>query len=725
MTMKQIVQDLNSKQTRIVEVPVPKPGRGEALIKTGASLVSAGTERTLVEFSEKSLLGKARARPDLVKQTLEKVKREGLISTAEAVRNRLDEFLPLGYSSAGRIVAVGDELVGFKVGDRVACAGGGYAVHAEYVTVPQNLIVPLSDDVDFEHGAFATLGAIALHGYRLADLQIGERVAVIGLGLLGLLTIQIARSGGCRVLGIDLNPDRIALARQLGVSAIEVEGALDVERSETGGKGFDAVIICADTSSSDPVHLAGEIARDRAKVVSIGAVGLKIPRKLYYDKELTFLVSRSYGPGRYDPSYEEEGKDYPIGYVRWTEGRNLSAFVDLLADHRVDVRPLITHRFPIEKGVDAYSLITGEVDEKYVGILLTYPEVEAETRQFQRQVQIGEARVPVSGRVTLGVVGAGNFATAVMLPTMKRIDDLELIAIASGKGLTSRHAADRYGFRYAATEADQILQDESISTIAILTRHNLHAELVVRGLSAGKHVFCEKPLALSLKELDEIIAVLQSAERLLMVGFNRRFAPLSQSLKAFMQDVAGPKIITYRVNAGPLPQTHWLLDPVEGGGRIIGEACHFIDFISFIVNSDPVGVRTIGTGAGANGVAGDVIITLEYRDGSIGSISYLAAGDRSFPKERIEVFGGGKVAVLDDFRSLELVSEGRKKRQRSRFRQDKGHQAEWEAFVQAIQTGGPPPIPYDDLISTTKGSIAAVHSLQLQQSLDIHTLKQD
>jgi predicted dehydrogenase len=721
--MKQIVQDLSKKETRIIDVPVPIPGKGEALVRTEASLVSAGTERMLVEFSEKSLLGKARSRPDLVKQTLDKVRRDGLINTVEAVRNRLDEFLPLGYSSAGKIVEVGDDLQGFKVGDRVACAGGGFAVHAEYATVPRNLLVPLPDEVDFERGAFSTLGAIALHGYRLADLQIGERVAVIGLGLLGLMAVQIARSGGCRVLGIDINDDRVKLANKLGVEAVEVNGAVEKSRSETGGKGFDAVIICADTTSNDPVQLAGEIARDRAKVVSVGAVGLKIPRNLYYDKEITFLVSRSYGPGRYDPTYEEDGQDYPIGYVRWTEGRNLSAFVDLLADGRVDVAPLISHRFPIEQGVDAYDVITGNVGEPFVGVILTYPETE--TVQFDRHLQIGEGVVAPSEKITLGVFGAGNFATAVMLPTLKRVDGLELIAISSGKGLKGSHAADRFGFRYSATDSDQILQDKGINSVAILTRHNLHANLVVAGLGAGKHVFCEKPLALNLNELDEIIDALEDTEGLLMVGFNRRFAPFSKALKEFMDPAGGPKVMTYRINAGPLPPTHWLYDPVEGGGRIIGEACHFIDFLTFITNSTPVSVRTIGAGSNTDTHDENVIITIDYADGSVGSISYLAAGDRSFPKERVEVFGGGRVAVLDDFRTLELVAEGRKAKHRSRLRQDKGHKGEWDAFVRAIQDGGPPPIPYVDLISTTKTSIAAVKSLHTQEAMDIASLTQN
>lgn len=725
VVMKQIVQDLGRKETRIIDVPVPKPGKGEALIRTAASLVSVGTERMLVDFSEKSLLGKARARPDLVQQTLEKVRREGLLSTIEAVRNKLDEVLPLGYSSAGTIVEVGDDLQGFRVGDRVACAGGGFAVHAEYATIPRNLMVALPDQVDFKQGAFTTLGAIALHGYRLAELQIGERVAVIGLGLLGLMAVQIARSGGCRVLGIDINQDRVEVAEKLGIAASGVEEAVERGRSETGGKGFDAVIICADTSSSDPVHLAGEIARDRAKVVSVGAVGLKIPRSLYYDKELTFLVSRSYGPGRYDPAYEQEGQDYPIGYVRWTEGRNLSAFVDLLADGRVDVEPLISHVLPIDQGLRAYDIITGRMEKPFIGILLTYPESDSVSGIIDRKIRVTDISVPPSGKVALGVIGAGNFASAVMLPALKRVEGIDLIAIATARGLKGSHAADRFGFQYSATEIEQILQDENINTIAILTRHNLHADLTVAGLQAGKHVFCEKPLALTLEELDEIMRILESSKNLLMVGFNRRFAALSKSLKEFIKPIQGPKVMTYRINAGPLHANHWLYDPHEGGGRIIGEVCHFIDYLTYLADSTPVKVRAIGAGSDTPANDENVIITLNYADGSIGSISYLATGDRSFPKERVEIFGGGRVAVLDDFRTLELVSDGRKAKRRSRLRQDKGHKAEWEAFVDAIRSGGPPPIPYDDLISTTKASFAAVKSLHTQEALDIATLTQN
>ncbi len=723
--MKQIVQDLGKKETRVIEVPIPKPGKGEALVRTGASLVSAGTERMLVQFAEKSLLGKAKARPDLVKQTLDKVRREGLISTVDAVRNKLDEFLPLGYSSAGTIIDMGEGLQGYRVGDRVACAGGGFAVHAEYAVIPRNLMSLLPDEVDLEQGAFATLGAIALHGFRLAELQIGERVAVIGLGLVGLMAVQIARSAGCRVLGIDINMDRVELSRKLGVEAVSVEGAVEKGRAETGGKGFDAVIICAATESSNPVELAGEIARDRARVISVGAVGLKIPRNLYYEKELTFLVSRSYGPGRYDPAYEEGGQDYPIGYVRWTEGRNLSAFVDLLVDGRVDVDTLITHRFPIAKGTEAYELITARSDDPFVGILLTYPETEDKMLPIDKQYPVRDVQTAPVDKVNLGVIGAGNFAKSTLLPNLRGMDGLELVAIASARGLKSSHAAERFGFGYAATETEQILRDESINTIAILTRHDLHAALTVAGLSAGKNVFCEKPLALDLDQLEEVNQALNETDKLLMVGFNRRFASLSIALKSFMETTPGPKVMTYRINAGPLPSNHWLYDPVEGGGRIIGEACHFIDFLIYIANALPIKVRTIGVGADMPDHEDNVIIALDFADGSIGSISYLASGDRSFSKERVEVFGGGKVAVLDDFRSLELVTDGKRSRQRSRLRQDKGHKAEWEAFVKAIQTGGPPPIPYEHLIAVTKTSIAAVKSLRTQQSVDIKTFAQN
>lgn len=717
--MKQIIQNLRSGETMLLDVPVPKPGAGMALVRTVASLVSIGTERMLVEFANKSLVGKARSRPDLVLQTLNKILREGLLSTWEAIKNRLDQPMLLGYSSAGRIVAVGEDLAGFKVGDRVACAGGGYAVHAEYAVVPKNLMTILPDSVDYEAGAFTTMGAIALHGFRLAQVQVGERVAVIGLGLLGQLTVQIASAAGCEVFGVDLEEDRVELARKFSAEAVVRDESLNAADSMTQGKGFDAVLICADTPSNDPVHLAGEIARDRGRVVAVGAVGFEIPRNLYFQKELSFTVSRSYGPGRYDPAYEEKGQDYPVGFVRWTEGRNLEAIAQLMESGRLDVQPLISHRFPIDHGVEAYDLITDPKSESPLGVILSYPESPEKTEKAPRKILFPEATVRPSSHVRLGVLGAGNFATAVMLPALKQVKGLDFVGIVTATGTRGRTTAERYGFQYASTEENNLLEDETVNTIAVLTRHHLHASQVVSALKSGKHVFCEKPLALNQDQLNEILEALERSDRLLMVGFNRRFAPMVRRLKDFLSPLKEPLFMHYRVNAGALPSSHWVQDPVQGGGRIIGEACHFIDFLTYLTEVHPVQVKTVGLPEDDRTNEDNVHISITFEDGSIGAISYLSNGDRAFPKERLEVFCGGHIAILDDFRTLEMVSQGKSRTWKSRLRQDKGHGAEWETFADAIMNGGPPPIPYSELISVTLASFAAVESLRSQKTVPV------
>jgi predicted dehydrogenase/threonine dehydrogenase-like Zn-dependent dehydrogenase len=729
--MKQVLQNLRTGETFVADVPIPAPKPGMALVRTAASLVSAGTERMLVDFASKSLLGKARSRPDLARQVLDKARREGMLSTLEAAFSRLDQPMPLGYSSSGVVAAVGEGQAGLQAGDRVACGGGGFAVHAEYAVVPRNLLAVLPENVDFESAAFTTLGAIALHGFRLAEVQVGERVAVIGLGLLGLLATGIANAAGCRVLGIDLDPQRVKLAQAMGGKGVLRQEAEEAARVFSGGRGVDAVFICADTSSADPVELAGAIARDRARVIAVGAVGLTLPRKVYYEKELFFVNSRSYGPGRYDRNYEEGGQDYPVGYVRWTEGRNLEGFVDLLAEKRLDVKPLISHRFPIEQAEQAYKLITGQIQEPFLGVLLTYGDI-SDQEQFQIRSE-GELPAPallLSGkkltsekidRVRLGVLGAGNFATAVLLPAIKKVPGVELVGVASSSGLNAQHAASRFDFRYATSDEERILDDAEINTVAVLTRHNLHARLVLAALNAGKHVFCEKPLALNLAELAEIESFIAKGAQaqpgdlvppVLSVGFNRRFAPLSVRLEEFFQGRQEPLVALYRVNAGYLPLSHWLHDPQEGGGRIVGEACHFIDYLTFLVGQAPVSVTAQGLPGLGRYQEDNVVLDFSFRDGSVGSIIYLANGDKSFPKERIEVFCGGRVAVLDDFRSLELVKDGRRQRITARLRQDKGHLGEWQVFASALLAGSPPPIPYEHLFGVTRASLAALQALR-------------
>ena len=716
--MKQLLQNLRTGETYVADVPTPTPKPGTALVRTATSLVSAGTERMVVEFAEKSLVGKVRARPDLFRQLFNKARSDGILTTIETAFDRLDQPMPLGYSSAGTIVAVGEGLQGFQVGQRVACAGGGYAVHAEYAIVPKNLLAPLPDEVDLESAAFATLGAVAMHGFRLPQLQLGERVAVIGLGLLGFLTVGIARAAGCHVLGIDLDPERVARGDQRGIVVVHRDQAVEIAQSFSHTHGLDAVIICADTASNDPVNLAGEIARDRARVVAVGNVGLDIPRKIYFDKELTFMVSRSYGPGRYDLDYEEGGQDYPIGYVRWTEGRNLEAFIDLLADGRLDVKPLITHRFPIEDAHKAYRSISGKQKESFLGVLLTYPKHQTDALCYthyaiRNDVKRNAYSVKETSSVKLGVLGAGNFATTVLLPAIKKIPNLERVGIASTAGLSAQSAAKRFGFGYASSDETDILNDPNINTIVILTRHHLHAKQVIAALQAGKHVFCEKPLAVNSEQLfviSEQLPLITDYRLLITVGFNRRFAPLAQHMHAFLADRSEPLMAHYRINAGYLPHDHWLHDPEQGGGRIIGEGCHFVDFLTFLVGAPPITVTAHALPDTKRYREDNIHLTFTFSDDSLGAVTYLANGDKTFPKERVEVFAGGRVAVLDNFRSLETIHKGKRKTHRSRLRQDKGHRAEWEAFVQAVATGGPPPIPYEHLIGVTRATFAAVEA---------------
>lgn len=712
--MKQLLQNMKTGKTTVEEVPAPTPRPGQALVRVAASLVSAGTERMVVEFAEKSLVGKARSRPDLVRQVVDKMKREGVIPTLQAAFNRLDQPMALGYASAGTIAALGEGMDGFKIGQRVACAGGGYAVHAEYNVIPRALLTPLPDSVDFESAAFTTLGAIALHGFRLAEPQIGENVAVIGMGLLGLLAGQIAAAAGCRVLGVDTNPQRVALASSLGLQTCLRDQAADSAQAFTANRGFDAILICADTPSNDPVELAAVIARDRARVVAVGAVGLTLPRKIYYEKELSFVNSRSYGPGRYDPSYEEAGRDYPLGYVRWTEGRNFEAVVGLMAEGRLQVQPLITHRFPIERAAEAYEVITGKKKQPFLGVLLTYPQDVSVP--VSRVTFIKPPDMRKRDTVKLGVLGAGNFANSTLLPTIQKVDGIELVGIASAGGLHAQHAAKKFGFACAASSDDEILNDPHINTVAILTRHNSHAELAVKALRAGKHVLVEKPLAITSEQLDAIVGATHESP-LLTVGFNRRFAPLAQALYSQLTTRNEPLYMHYRVNAGYIPLNHWVHDPDIGGGRIIGEGCHFVDFLTFLAGAAPVSVSVHALPDNGKYRQDNVSMAFAFPDGSVGVVDYLANGDKSFPKERLEVFCGGRVAVLDDFRSLEMVRDGR--RTMIRKAQDKGWRGEWEVFAKAIREGGAPPIPYEQLIGVTKATFAALESLRRSTRIDV------
>lgn len=705
-------QSVRSGVSTVEEVPAPALIPGHVLVRNAASLVSAGTERMVIEFAEKNVLQKAKARPDLVRQVMDKARREGVLNTLDAVRSRLDQPLSLGYSSAGTVIAVGEGITDIAVGDRVACSGMNYASHAEIVSVPRMLVTPISSaNVSFEDAAFTTVGAIALHGIRLAEVKLGETVAVIGLGLIGQLTVQMLKAAGCVVLGMDLDAERCTLAGANGcdATATSAEGFASLVAARSKERGADTVIITAATASSEPVELAGSIARAKAIVVAVGAVGTEIPRKPYYEKELDFRISRSYGPGRYDPEYEEKGHDYPVSYVRWTESRNMEAFLGFVADGKISLQSLITHRFPIEQAAEAYDLITGKKDERFMGVLIRYRDEVDERRRIDL---IPEPASKTKEPVRVGVLGAGLFAGQVLLPAIQKAGGIEFAGICTATGGTGKHAASRFGFRYCTTDENEILRDTSVNTVLVATRHNLHARQVIAALQAGKHVFCEKPLCLSSQELAEVVHAKSAApDQLLMVGYNRRFAPMAVDLKRFLSETRGPIAANYRINAGPIPAGHWTQDPAQGGGRILGEVCHFVDFLIFLTGNLPRTVFAIALPTPGN-PPDSVAVNLTFEDGSIGTISYVAEGDKAFGKERVEVFSGGRVAVLDDFRTLELVKGGRRTTSKSALRQDKGHVGEWQAFSNAIRQGNHSPIPLREIFAGMWATIAIAESLR-------------
>lgn len=722
--MKQVLQSLRKGTVQVTGVPAPLAADGMVLVRTIASLVSAGTERMVVEFAEKTLIEKARARPDLVKQVIDRVRREGLLSTFDRVTQQLDRPLPLGYSLVGEVLEVGAGITGVRPGDRVACAGAGVANHAELALVPKHLFARLpdgfTDRVPVEHAAFTTLGAIALHGFRLASPQIGDRVAVIGLGLLGQLAVQLARAAGCQVFGVDLAPDRVALALEMGAHvAVERSRAEAEALAFAGGTGMDVVLIAADAKTSDPIELAATIARDRATVISIGAVDLTVPRTPYFKKELDFRVSRSYGPGRYDPAYELHGHDYPIGYVRWTEQRNLQAIVEQLAGGGLRVERLITHRFPIDEAPKAYDIITGKAPEPFLGVLLTYPG-SATTATRVELPPAAAHRAAAIERPRVGVVGAGVFATATMLPALERVPGIVLRGVAAASGLSARTAAESAGFAYCSTDDGEVLRDPETDVVFVLTRHDLHARQVIAALEAGKHVLVEKPLCLTPDELDAIVqAQAAHPSQLLMVGFNRRFAPMARQMRDFLADSAEPMVLTYRCNAGYLPPDHWTQDPAIGGGRLVGEGCHFIDFANWMQGEAPAEVFARAMDDAGRYRQDNFAITMSYPSGGLATILYVANGDRQAGKERVEVHRGGRTAVLDDFRQLRLMGAGRTRTIAARLRADKGHHRECAELLDAIRKGRPSPIPFGDVVASMRATFAAAACLRTGQPVGL------
>lgn len=714
-SVKQVAQNFNSGEIRVLDVPVPALQPGCVLVRVEASLLSAGTEKSKVDLGRKSLVGKAQARPDLVAQVLGKVKTEGIAATVQTVRNRLDSWSPLGYSCAGVVERVAPGVSTFRVGDRVACAGAESAVHAGYVCVPELLCSAIPDDVSFEDAAYTTVGCVAMNGVRQAEVAYGERVLVIGLGLIGRLTAQLLRASGCAVAGTDVSTAAVEGARAGGC---EVAVAADAPGAEaqllafTDGLGFDAVIITAGAPDNSPFVLAGAVARDRARVVLVGATPMDVPRSPYYEKELSVVLSRSYGPGRYDPSYEVHGHDYPAGYVRWTEGRNMAAFLGAIARGDVDCASLTTHRFAVDDAPSAYDLLATR-REPYLGIVLTYDEQPLAAVTATSATGVSAAR---GGGVVF--VGAGNFATRVLLPAV-RASGAPLATVVSARGLSAVDAASKFGFAHAESDAEEAFRREEAGIAFISTRHDSHAALTASALRSGLAVFVEKPLCLRATDLPTLVEAQRDSSGLCVVGFNRRFAPMTRQALEVRARVQGPVQCLIRVNAGAIPAESWIQDPEVGGGRIVGEVCHFIDLAICLAGSPAATVAASAVGNGKSPELQDSLsVTITHADGSLSTVVYAAEGDTAIPKERVELFGGASTAVIDDFKELRIAAGGRISR--TKGAQDKGHRREVECFLAAAAAGAESSeLTFADCVHSTIATFATIESLRSGSPVDV------
>jgi predicted dehydrogenase/threonine dehydrogenase-like Zn-dependent dehydrogenase len=717
--LRQVVQNFKTGIVSVDEIAIPQLREGCLRVKNKVSLISAGTEGGTVKLGKLGYLGKARARPEQVKKVLQALRTEGLLTTFSAVTRTLDVPIPLGYSCAGVVESTWDKNCDISVGTPVACGGAGMALHADYVVVPRNLCVPVPHEVSLRHAAFTTVGAIAMQSVRIADVRLGENVVVIGLGLVGLLVATILKAGGIRVFGIDTNPQRVAWAEKLKICRAAVrdsENLADRILEFTGGYGADASILTAGTPNNDPVALAGDLSRYKGRVVVVGRTVMEAPRETYLFKELELMTSYAYGPGTEDPSYEAGGYDYPIGYVRWTENRNMQCFLDLLNDKKIDIEPLVTHSFPIKKAPDAFDIITTNAEQS-VGVVLEYDDVHQDNTTLPRKQEFVEhsKRSPSSG-LRVGIIGAGSFATNIMIPLLAKRTDIAIQAIASANGLRASALSRKYNIPVATSDADEILTDDGIDCVFILTRHGTHASFAQRGLLANKHVFVEKPLALTHKELEGVVEAQDKSMKVLMVGFNRRFSPLAQRMKHFFSDRCQPMMIKYRGNVGYRPPEHWLHDPVDGGGIILGEACHYIDYCRWMADSPIVSVNAqcLGQSNTKSIPEDNVIITLEFGDGSLAEISYISNGAKGFSRERCEAHADERSAVWEDFKYVKLVKDlGLPKTSRKLLFPNKGYQQELNVFFSAIQLTDSSEINWlSSQIDTSRAAIAAAECIR-------------
>ena len=711
--MKQLIQSFKTGELGLFEVPAPVCGENGALVQTTVSLVSAGTEKMLVDFAKKSMLAKAKDRPDLVKQVVDKMKKEGVKNTLEKVFTKLDTPIPLGYSAAGRVVEVGSNMSGVNIGDRVACGGAGYANHAEVNYVPKNLMVKIPDGVDDIDASFVTVGAIALQGVRQTAPLLGEKIAVMGLGLLGQLTVQLLKANGCKVIGSDIDPDKMALAKKLGADEVCHASELITKANEfSNGHGVDAVIVAASTASNGPITDAAEISRMRGRVVLVGMVGMDVPRNTYYKKELDIRLSMAYGPGRYDPEYEEKGIDYPYDLVRFTEQRNFEAFLGLIEEGKISPKELLTHEYDFDDAMTAYDLLEGKIQEKYLGIILKYKN---DLKLDEHKIVQRTTKAVSSDKVNVGLVGAGNFTKSVILPNMQKVGGYELVGLCTATGVSAQGTGKKYDFKYITTDSDEIYKNKEVNSVFVTTQHDKHASAVIKSIESGKHCFVEKPLCIYEEELESIKDV-YNGETIVQVGFNRRFSPMVEKMK---KSVNGQISVNYRVNAGIIPKDVWIQDRTIGGGRIIGEVCHFIDTCSYIIGGEVESVFATTVQKDDQSIPNEdnVNIVLNYANGSTATINYYAYGDTTMPKEYIEVFGNGVSMSMTDFRELVVYKGGKASKEKS-ANQDKGFVGEFKAFKDAVKSGESA-ISFESIYNTTKTTFKILESIRTKMLVEV------